>query len=72
MTKNKPDNTSKQSCAASSSSADTDKHLGVKKAMNLLLADQATSLDDKIATVKTVCLVDKRRVETALKTLMKK
>ena len=38
---------------------------------NLLVSHNET-IEDKIATVKTAQLIDKGRVETALKTLMKR
>ena len=49
-----------------------------KESLNLhgnlkkLLVSHNNTIEDKIATVKTAQLIDKGRVETALKTLMKR
>ena len=52
----------------SSSNKDLDLHSSLK---NLLVSHNET-VEDKIATVKTAQLIDKGRVETAFKTLMKR
>ena len=52
----------------SSGNQDLNLHSSLK---NLLVSHNET-LEDKIATVKTAQLIDKGRVETALKTLMKR
>ena len=45
-----------------------DLHRNLKK----LLVSHNKTIEDKIATVKTAQLIDKGRVETAFKTLMKR
>ena len=52
----------------SSSNKDLNLHSSLK---NLLVSHNET-VEDKIATVKTAQLIDKGRVETAFKTLMKR
>ena len=52
----------------SSSDQDLNLHGSLKK----LLVSHNETIEDKIATVKTAQLIDKGRVETAFKTLMKR
>ena len=52
----------------SSSKESLNLHGNLKK----LLVSHNKTIEDKIATVKTAQLIDKGRVETALKTLMKR
>ncbi len=46
--------------------------LNLRGSMKNLLLSQNKTIEDKIATVKTAQLIDKRRVETAFETLMKR
>mgnify|MGYP001235936426 CR=1 FL=1 len=46
--------------------------LNVHGSLKNLLVSRNETIEDKIATVKTAQLIDKGRVETALKTLMKR
>ena len=52
----------------SSSKESLNPHGNLKK----LLVSHNKTIEDKIATVKTAQLIDKGRVETALRTLMKR
>ena len=56
--------------ATGTASAVTKNPRQTNNAIKKLLADHDGSMDDKIATVKTAQKVDKRRFETAFKTLM--
>mgnify|MGYP006245552043 CR=1 FL=1 len=50
----------------------TNKDLNPHSSLKNLLVSHDKTLEDKIATVKTAQLIDKVRVETAFKTLMKR
>ena len=46
--------------------------LNLRCSLKKLLVSHNKTIEDKIATVKTAQLIDKGRVETAFKTLMKR
>ena len=46
--------------------------LNLRGSLKNLLVSHNKTIEDKIATVKTAQLIDKGRVETAFKTLMKR
>ena len=50
----------------------SNKDLNIHNSLKNLLVSHNETVEDKIATVKTAQLIDKGRVETAFKTLMKR
>ena len=46
--------------------------LARKKALETILAETTTSLEDKVAALKTVHAVDRQKISAALSSMMKK
>ena len=49
-----------------------DDNLARKKALQTLLEETKTSLEDKVAALKTVHAVDRQKISAALSSMMKK